>query len=1031
MILTDLSVKRPVFASVISLLLVAFGLVAFDKLPLREYPNIDPPIVSIETNYRGASAAVVESRITQLIEDRISGVEGIRHVSSSSSDGRSQVTLEFDISRNIEDAANDVRDRISGLLDNLPEEADPPEVQKANGGDEVIMWLNLVSDQMTTLELTDYTRRYLADRLSVVDGVSMIRIGGGKVYAMRVWLDRQALASRSLTVADVEASLRAENVELPAGSIESKERHFTVRLERGYRTAEDFANLVIAQGEDGYLVKLGDVAKVEIGSEEERIMFRGNKEAMIGLGVSKQSTANTLEVARAVNALVDKINPTLPAGMSIKRSYDSSVFIEASIKEVYGTLFTAMVLVIIVIYLFLGSVRAMLIPAITVPVSLLGTFIVLYALGYTINLLTLLAMILAIGMVVDDAIVMLENIHRRIEEGDSPLKAAFLGAREVAFAVIATTLVLVAVFMPITFLEGDLGKLFKEFAVTMSAAVIFSSIVALTLSPMMCSKLLKPAEQDSWLVRKVDGIMTRVSNGYQSALERAMARPMLMSILVLCALGSSIFLAQKVPQEFAPQEDRGSLFLMVNGPQGASYEYIESYMNEVESRLMPLVDSGDIKRLLIRAPRGFGRAADFSNGMAIVVLEDWGQRRPMKEVIGDINKRLADLAGVQAFPVMRQAFGRGVGKPVQFVIGGPSYEELALWRDIMMEKAAENPQLLGLDHDYKETKPQLRVVIDRDRAASLGVSISNIGRTLESMLGSRLVTTFMRDGEEYDVVVEGERSNQNTAADLQNIYVRSERSKELIPLSNLVTVEEFADASSLNRYNRMRAITIEASLADGYSLGEALDYMNQLARAYLPAEAVISYKGQSLDYQESGSSMYFVFLLALGVVFLVLAAQFESYIHPMVIMLTVPLATVGALLGLWFTGQSLNIYSQIGIIMLVGLAAKNGILIVEFANQLRDKGVDFDRAIIQASCQRLRPILMTGITTAAGAVPLVLAAGAGAETRFVIGVVVLSGILLATLFTIFVIPSAYGLFARNSGSPEAIAQQLEKELAQD
>ncbi|WP_413484933.1 efflux RND transporter permease subunit [Shewanella baltica] len=1031
MILTDLSVKRPVFASVISLLLVAFGLVSFDKLPLREYPNIDPPVVSIDTNYRGASAAVVESRITQLIEDRISGVEGIRHVSSSSSDGRSSVTLEFDISRNIEDAANDVRDRISGLLDNLPEEADPPEVQKANGGDEVIMWLNLVSDQMTTLELTDYTNRYLADRFSVVDGVARMRIGGGKVYAMRIWLDRQALASRSLTVADVEAALRAENVELPAGSIESKERHFTVRLERGYRTAEDFANLVITQGEDGYLVKLGDVARVEIGSEEERIMFRGNKEAMIGLGVSKQSTANTLEVARAVNALVDKINPTLPAGMSIKRSYDSSVFIEASIKEVYQTLFTAMVLVIIVIYLFLGSVRAMLIPAITVPVSLLGTFIVLYALGYTINLLTLLAMILAIGMVVDDAIVMLENIHRRIEEGDSPLKAAFLGAREVAFAVIATTLVLVAVFMPITFLEGDLGKLFKEFAVTMSAAVLFSSIVALTLTPMMCSKLLKPSSQDSWLVRKVDGIMTKVSNRYQLSLKSAMAHPLLMSVLVLIALGSSAYLVQKVPQEFAPQEDRGSLFLMVNGPQGASYEYIESYMNEVENRLMPLVDTGDIKRLLIRAPRGFGRSADFSNGMAIVVLEDWGKRRPVKEVIADINKRLADLAGVQAFPVMRQAFGRGVGKPVQFVIGGPSYEELARWRDIMMLKAAQNPKLLGLDHDYKETKPQLRVVIDRDRAASLGVSISNIGRTLESMLGSRLVTTFMRDGEEYDVIIEGERGNQNTAADLQNIYVRSERTQELIPLSNLVTVEEFADASSLNRYNRMRAITIEASLEDGYSLGEALDYMNQLARAYLPAEAVISYKGQSLDYQESGSSMYFVFLLALGIVFLVLAAQFESYIHPMVIMLTVPLATVGALIGLWLTGQSLNIYSQIGIIMLVGLAAKNGILIVEFANQLRDKGVDFDKAIIQASAQRLRPILMTGITTAAGAVPLVMAAGAGAETRFVIGVVVLSGILLATLFTIFVIPAAYGLFARNSGSPEAIAQQLEKELAED
>ena len=1030
MILTDISVKRPVFASVISLLLIAFGLVSFGKLPLREYPDIDPPIVSIDTSYRGASASVVESRITQLIEDRISGVEGIRHIDSSSTDGRSSVVLEFDIDRDIEAAANDVRDRIAGLLDNLPEEADPPEVQKANGGDEVIMWLNLVSDQMTTLQLTDYARRYLTDRFSVIDGVANMRVGGGKVYAMRVWIDRQALAARNLTVADVEAALRSENVELPAGSIESKERHFTVRLERSFRTAEDFANLVLTQGGDGYLVKLGDVARVEIGSEEERIMFRGNGEAMIGLGVSKQSTANTLEVARAVNKLVDEINPTLPQGMEIKRSYDSSVFIEASIDEVYQTLFIAIILVIIVIYLFLGSVRAMLIPALTVPVSLLATFIVLYALGYTINLLTLLAMILAIGMVVDDAIVMLENIHRRIEEGDSPLKAAFLGAREVAFAVIATTAVLVAVFMPITFLDGDLGKLFKEFAVTMSAAVLFSSIVALTLSPMMCSKLLKPASQDTWLMRQVDKGMNALAGFYSRSLTGAMKHPLLVSLLVVAALGASAYMVKLIPQEFAPEEDRGSMFLMVNGPEGASYEYIEAYMNEVEQRLMTLVDSGEIKRLLIRAPRGWGGSANFSNGMAIIVLNDWGQRRPAKEIINDVRARLADLAGVRAFPVMRQAFGRGVGKPVQFVIGGPSYEELARWRDIMLEKAAENPNLVGLDHDYKETKPQLRVVIDKDRAADLGVSIAHIGRTLESMLGSRLVTTFMRDGEEYDVIIEGNRDSQNTASDMQNIYVRSDRSKQLIPLSNLVSIEEFADASQLHRYNRMRAITLEASLAEGYSLGEALDYLNDLAHTYLPAEALISYKGQSLDYQESGSSMYFVFLLALGIVFLVLAAQFESYIHPMVIMLTVPLATVGALVGLLLTGQSLNIYSQIGIIMLVGLAAKNGILIVEFANQLRDKGVDFDAAILQAANQRLRPILMTGITTAAGAVPLVLAEGAGAETRFVIGVVVLSGILLATLFTLLVIPVAYSLFARHSSSPEAVAQQLEKELAE-
>ncbi|WP_077751181.1 efflux RND transporter permease subunit [Shewanella psychrophila] len=1030
MMLTDLSVKRPVFASVISILLIAFGLVAFDKLPLREYPNIDPPVVSIQTNYRGASASVVESRITQLVEDRISGVEGIRHISSSSRDGRSTVTLEFDVDRDIEAAANDIRDRVSGLLNNLPEEAEPPEVQKANGGDEVIMWLNLVSDQMTTLQLTDYARRYLTDRLSVIDGVANIRIGGGKVYAMRIWIDRQALAARNLTVADIEKVLRSENVELPAGSVESKERHFTVRVERSFRTVEDFSNLVLSEGDDGYLIKLGDVARVEIGSEEDRIMFRGNREAMIGLGVSKQSTANTLDVSRATNALVDELNPTLPAGMEIKRSYDSSVFIEASVKEVYQTLFIAMSLVIIVIYLFLGSVRAMLIPALTVPVSLMATFIVLYALGYTINLLTLLAMILAIGMVVDDAIVVLENIHRRIEEGDSPLKAAYLGSREVAFAVVATTLVLVAVFMPITFLEGDIGKLFKEFAVAMSAAVIFSSLVALTLSPMMCSKLLKPAGDDSWLVRKVDAGMSYVADKYRLLLTKAMSHPVIVTSLIVVALGSSVALFKLVPQEFAPREDRGSMFLIVNGPQGASFEYIESYMDEIEARLMPLVDSGDIKRLLIRAPRSFGSSADFSNGMAIIVLEDWAVRRSAAEITTDIRGRLSDLAGIRAFPVMRQAFGRGVGKPVQFVLGGPSYEELARWRDIILEKAKENPNLVGLDHDYQETKPQLRVIIDKDRAADLGVSISHIGRTLESMLGSRLVTTFMREGKEYDVIIEGNRENQNTARDLENIYVRSDRSQVLIPLSNLVSVEEFADASRLNRYNRMRAITLEANLAEGYSLGEALDYLNELSDTYLPAEAVISYKGQSLDYQNSGSSMYFVFALALGIVFLVLAAQFESFIHPMVIMLTVPLATLGALIGLYLTDQSLNIYSQIGIIMLVGLAAKNGILIVEFANQLRDRGLEFEQAIIQAASQRLRPILMTGITTAAGAIPLVMAQGAGAETRFVIGVVVLSGILVATLFTLLVIPVAYSLFARNSSSPEAVARALEKELMQ-
>ncbi|RYV01334.1 multidrug transporter AcrB [Shewanella sp. OPT22] len=1028
MILTDLSVKRPVFASVISLLLIVFGFVAFDKLPLREYPNIDPPIVSVKTSYRGASAAVVESRITQVIENRISGVQGIKFISSRSRDGRSDITIEFTTKTDIDSAANDIRDRVSGILKNLPTEAEPPEIQKADSDDDAIMWLNLVSTNMNTLQLTDYARRYLVDRISVVDGVANIFIGGGKNYAMRVWIDRQALAARGLTVNDIENKLRSENVELPAGSIESKERHFTVRLQRSYLNPNDFKNLVLKKGDDGYLIKLGDVAKVEVAAEENRIMFRGNGESMIGLGVAKQSTANTLDVARGVNKLVDQINPTLPDGMKIKRSYDSSVFIEASVQEVYSTLIIALILVVIVIYLFLGNARAMLIPAITVPVSLMGTFIVLYYLGYTINLLTLLALILAIGMVVDDAIVMLENIHRRIEEGETPLKAAYLGAREVSFAVIATTAVLISVFMPITFLDGDLGQLFKEFAVTMSSAIFFSSIVALTLSPMMCSKLLKPSKEDTWLAKKVESAMNWLINKYKGLLHFSIKHPALISMIVVIAFGCSYLLVKKVPQEFAPREDRGSLFLIVNGPQGASFEYIEKYMTEIEHRLMPLVDQGDIKRLLIRAPRGFGRVSDFSNGMAIIVLEDWSKRRPANAIIADIRNRLSDLAGVRAFPVMRQAFGRGVGKPVKFVLGGPTYEELAHWRDIIMEKAKQNPNLVGLDDDYKETKPQIRVVIDKPRAAELGVSVSQIGKTLETLLGSRVVTTYMRDGREYDVLLEGDRKQQNTAEDMNNIYVRSDTSGKLIPLSNLVSIQEFADASSLNRYNRMRAITIEANLADGYSLGEALSYLNGIVKDYLPAEATVSYKGQSQDYQESGDSIYFVFVLALGVVFLVLAAQFESYIHPAIIMLTVPLATLGALIGLYVTGQSLNIYSQVGIIMLVGLAAKNGILIVEFANQLRDRGVEFEKALIQSSCQRLRPILMTGITSAAGSVPLVLASGAGAETRFVIGIVVLFGIILATIFTLLVVPAAYSLFARNSGTPGSVTNELEKQL---
>ncbi|MEM9103841.1 MAG: efflux RND transporter permease subunit [Pseudomonadota bacterium] len=1028
MILTDVSVKRPVFASVISLMLLAFGLVSFDKLPLREYPDIDAPVVSVDTDYVGAAAAVVERRITKIIEDRIAGIEGIKNIISTSEDGRSRISIQFNIERDIDGATNDVRDRVSRVLDNLPEGADPPEVSKAGADDDTIMWMNLVSDRLSMLELTDYANRYLVDRFSVVDGVARIRIGGGLDYALRVWLDRKALAARGLTVTDVEEALRRENVELPAGSIESNQQQFTVRIERVYESAEAFAKMVISY-DDNYLVRLGDVARVELGAEETRKSFRGNSVPMVGLGITKQSTANTLSVATKARALMQEVNEDLPEGMELLASYDSSVFIEKAIGEVYQTLFIAMLLVVIVIYLFLGSVRSTLVPAVTVPVSLMGTFIVLYLLGFTINLLTLLAMILAIGMVVDDTIVMLENIHRRIEEGETPLVAAFLGARQVSFAIIATTAVLVSVFLPITFLEGDLGKLFTEFAVAMSAAVIFSSIVALTLSPMMCSKLLKSNEEQGWLSKKVDNLLDSLRLTYQSFLQQSIRRPWLSLIWLFLAFLGSGWLMKEVPGEFTPKEDRGAFFVIVSAPEGSSYSYSKTYMDEIEKRLMPLVDSGEVMRLLVRAPRSFGNTANFSGGFVIMVLEDWDQRRSAWEIMADVRKRLGDLSGVRAFPVMRQALGRGLGKPVQFVIGGSDYEELARWRDIILEKAQENPGLSGLDYDYKETKPQINVAVDTKRAGDLGVSVREIGQTLEVLLGSRRVTTFQERGEEYDVILEGERILQNSSIDINNVYVRSAQGEQLIPLSNVVTIEEKADASALNRYNRIRSITIEANLQGNYTLGEALDYLDGLAKEYLPEEAVISYKGQAQDYRDNSQSVYFVFGLALVVVFLVLAAQFESYIHPLVIMITVPLAMLGALLGLYIFSQSLNIYSQIGIIMLVGLSAKNGILIVEFINQLREEGIDFDEAIIQASGTRLRPILMTGITTAFGALPLILSSGAGSETRTVIGIVVLSGIAVATFFTLTMIPVMYKLIAKSTRPPAYIAKKLEKELA--
>lgn len=1021
MLLSDVSVKRPVFATVVNLLLIIFGIVAFSMLSLREYPDIDPPIVSINTNYPGASANIIETRITQLLEDRISGIEGIKNITSNSRNGRSNITIEFKLNRDIDAAANDVRERVSRALNNLPDQADPPEVAKANSDESVVVWYNLRSTNLNTMELTDYAERYLVDRLSIVDGVARVRIGGGRTYAMKVFLDRNAMAARGITVADVESVIRSENVELPAGEVESKDRNFEVRVARSFLTPDDFASLTVAVGDDGYLVRLGEIANVELAAVDDETEFRGDGVNMIGLGVVKQSKANTLEVARAARERIEQISQTLPDNIFIVPSYDSSVFIEESISEVYNTLGIAMLMVVVVIYLFLGNIRATLIPAVTVPISLIGAFIVMYALGFSINLLTLLAMVLAIGLVVDDAIVVLENIYRRIEMGEPPILAAYRGAREVGFAVIATTLVLISVFVPLVFLEGNIGRLFTEFALAIAAAVAFSSFTALTLSPMMSSLLLKKRERTSGFGNWMDRQFTSLESGYFNSLGKTLHQPIVMTLLLIIAVVAIIQLSNRVPNEFTPREDRGNFFILMQAQEGASFESNAENLRKIEDILMPYRDDGTISRLLVRTP-GFGGNA----GIAIVGAAAWDEREYSTfELMDEVSAKLNSVPDVRAFAIMRSGIAGGFGRPVQFVLQGDTYENLVAWRDTVMQRASENPNLVRMDSDYKETSPQLQININRDRAADLGVSISDIGRTLEVMLGQRRVSTYLDRGEEYDVIMEGIEADYRSPSSIDNLYVRSQRTNELIPMDNLVTFTEQATSAQLNRYNRMRAITISANLAEGYTVGQALTYLEDIVRTELPDTVSIDYKGESQLYQEAGNSFIYVFALALAVTYLILAAQFESWVHPLVIMLSVPLALVGAYIGLYLSGISVNIYSQIGLVMLIGLAAKNGILIVEFANQLRDAGMVFEEALKKAATQRLRPIVMTGFTTIFSSLPLVLASGPGAESRMAIGMVIFSGVLVSAFMTLYVVPTAYLWLARHTNSPMMRSREVE------
>ena len=1022
--LSDVSIRRPVFASVISLLLCVAGIAGLMGLPVREYPQIDPPIVSVNTAYKGASNEVIESRVTEVIERAVAGIEGITNISSFSQNDRSSISIEFDVNRDPDAAAADVRDRVGRVLARLPDGVDAPVIQRVDSNAQAILWIGVTSTKLDALELTDLLRRTMVDRLATVPGVASVNIGGERRYAMRIAINRTALAARRLTVQDVETAIKRQNVDLPGGRLTSSQRELTVKTDSKLSTREEFANIVVWNG-NGYQVRLGEIANVEVGAEDERFEFFASGKTAIGLGIIRQSTANTLSVAENVAAELNLLRASLPEGTTAEILYNEARFIRASIDGVLKTLAEGIGLVILVILVFLRSWRSTLVAGIAIPVSIIPTFAVLWMFGFSINVLTLLAIVLAIGIVVDDAIVEVENIHRRIEDGEPPLLASFIGAREIAFAVIATTITLISVFVPIAFMSGQTGRLFREFGVTLATAIFFSGVVARTLTPMMCSKLL--SSHHGRIHHLTEPLFEAMNRIYARVLKRALAAPLIVIAVGAVISFGAVQLFKLVPKEFSPVEDRGIIIVPVTAPESASLAYTRARVREVEALLKPYFDNGTVESSLTIVAPGFQRPAPVNAGLVIVRLTPWGQRKVSQQQLQrELLGRVQQVPGARVFPINPPSLGqRGFRQPIEFVIGGPDFATLAAWRDIVMEKATATGLFLNLDSDYTERQPDLRVKIDRTRAADLGVSIEAVGRSLELMFGEREVSTFVDRGIEYSVIMQAREQDRVRPDDLKNVFVRT-ASGDLVPLSNLVSLSEMAGPQKLNRFDRLRSIKISGSLASGVTLGQALDTLDAIARDNLPAEARIGYDGQSKEYRKASSSLYLTFGFALLVVFLVLAAQFESWIAPAVIMITVPLALTGALAILLATNQTLNVYSQIGMILLIGIMTKNGILIVEFTNQLRERGVALYDAILQASEMRLRPILMTSIATICGAVPLATSSGAGAEARSAIGWVIIGGASLSTLMTLFLVPVVFLLAGRFTNPRSTIGDLLDE-----
>jgi hydrophobe/amphiphile efflux-1 (HAE1) family protein len=1040
MFITELSIKRPAVSWVMSLILIIFGLFVFWKLPVRELPDgIQPPVVQVQVNYKSAAAAIVDQEVTQVVEDVVGGAEGIKNIDSKSENGRSTINIEFDTSINLDNAANDIRERVARVVDNLPSESDPPQILKRAAGFTTTMWLSLSSKTWSDLEIGDYAERFLVDQFSSVKNVGRILVGGLRELSIRVWIDPIKLAANDLTIQEVEIALRGENIRLPAGTLEADNIDLTLNLDKSYSNIETIAQLPIKKSSNKVIL-LSDVANIEFGPVSEKTLFKAQTKDQInlktvGIGIYARSGASTVELSSDIQKKIVEVKKSLPEGLDLRVSFNRANYVEAAIEEVYKTLIIAFILVVIIIYLFLGNLKAVIVPAIALPVSLIASFLGLYIFGLSINIFVLLSFILAIGIITDDSVIMTDAIYRRIESGETPLVAAYKGSKQISFAIIATTLILIAVFLPLIFIEGISGTLFRETAIALSFSIVISSFVALTLSPMLASKFLTKKSTKNYIVKKFERAFLNFANFYKDTLDVIVNKTKLIGVFIVFIMIVSVLLFNFSKKELLPMEDRGAYLVIGFTDEGSSFEYTQEKAQEVEKRLIPLLQAEDspYSRFIMRVP-GFGSSANSYNSFIIIaLLDDWKNRKKdsqtvMREAIG----KIVTLPQAVAFPISPQSIRvSSYNKPVQMVIYGNTYEELEKIQNKVIKKLRSNQNLSRIESDYNRNKPEVKLIIDKNKAKDLGVSTQSIGRTLETLYGGKKITTFNRLGKEYPIIVQQYLSDRRNKNGISKIFVRSETSGKLISLANLIDFNEVGSAKELARYNRQRAVTISANIGENYTLTEAISYLEDVLDEIAP-ENQITWKGKSEEIKETTNELFIIFTLALLTAYLVMAATFNSFIHPFIIVLTVPLAIFGGLVFILFLNSSINIFSQIALIILIGISTKNSILIVDFANQIRATGKNIEAAVKEACSIRLRPIIMTSLSTMIAMMPLVIGnigPGAGEGSRLAVGSTILGGMIISTFFTLYVTPSMYLALAKNTKRIDAVDIELDKQLS--